>query len=230
MARVTYTLTATELAALTHRLVGDALPFDHAAQADLGASVEQLRVAEERLLARGLLVRASLQEEVGVDTEIGFVLASTLAPDVVCVLRIMHRDGEAQTRYFSFTAESIACNYVDSQEQHVFAELAHLDEVVAEMLLATGVEPGPALAQDGTAQMLESLMQDAQTVALLMVVVDPARPEADVQTLSWLVARGGLWLTVPSSESGTPQARPIDPAGLRQVLTTILAPLNPYSL
>jgi hypothetical protein len=219
----TYRFTPAELAVLAQYLSGGELALDQTAQSDLGIDAEQLSLAEETLQERGLLVQAPLEREVGVASDIGTVLMTTLAPDTLCVVRTQRRAGADPLAYWSFTSECIARNYVDAEGQHVFTELASLDEALDEMLAGGGVSPTQALLPTGAAEPLAALLPDSEALTMLMVVANPAQPEPEVQNLSWLVARNSVWLVDTSMQSDTVTARSMDLVGLRQALMNTLA-------
>ncbi len=219
----TYRFTPAELVVLTQYLSGGELALDQTAQADLGVDSEQLSLAEERLQERGLLVQAPLEQEISVAGDIATLLTTTLAPDMLCVARTQRRDSADPVAYWSFTPESIARNYMDAEGQHVFTELASLDEALDEMLSASGVSPTQALLPTGGAQSLEALLPDSEALTMLMAVANPAQPEPQVHNLSWLVARNSVWLVDAPAQSGSATARRTDLPGLRQALMNTLA-------
>jgi hypothetical protein len=219
----TYLFTPAELAVLTQYLSAGQLVLDQVAQSDLGIDAEQLSLAEENLQERGLLVQAPQEQAIGVAGDIGTLLMTTLAPDILCVVRTQRREGAEPVMYWSFTPECIARNYINAEGQHVFTELASLDEAVDAMLPAGEAQPSQAPHPGGGAEPLEALVPDSEALTMFMVVVNPAQPQPQVQNLSWLVARNGLWLVDASVQQATARGRRTNLLELRQVLLNTLA-------
>ncbi len=217
----TFTLTPVELAILTQRMLGnDVLPLDETALADLQADAVQIDQVEEELLERGLLALAPLEQETKVSSAIAPLLQTTLAPQLLCILRSSRLPQENQERqiYFSLSDEAIVCNYINAQGQHVFVELADAPAALHEMLSASGALALPPATATRIDQPLEALIKHAQSLAILLIVHTPAQPTAQPTTISWLVAHGTLWLLDPESRTAQPQARSVDATGLQQTI------------
>ncbi|MCG8346240.1 MAG: hypothetical protein MI924_00485 [Chloroflexales bacterium] len=222
----TYILTSAELAVLTKHLSGGAFVLDEAAYADLGITPEQLNLAEDQLAERGLLVRSPGEQEAGVSGDIATVLATSFAPDMVCIVRTQRRNTAEPVVYYSFTPECIARNYVDAAGQHVFCEFATLDDVLHEILAASGVTATQTDNTSAAAQPLDVLLAESETLTLLMAVIDPAQPQPQVQNLSWLVARNSVWLVTAEAQPSTASARPVDRLELQQAIAKTLVSDN----
>ncbi|HEX8597824.1 MAG TPA: hypothetical protein VF952_04835 [Chloroflexia bacterium] len=219
----TYRFTTAELVLLTQYLTGSIGHLGPGRQADPGADAEALRLAEQNLLGSGLLVRAEGDGEIDVTSRLATLLSAALSPQVLCVLRNTGPDVAGEEVYFSFSSACIVRNHVDTQGQHVFSELANLDEALNGILVAGGVRPGQTMSSAGEVQSLDRLLDDRQARVTLLVVADPAQPQPQVQALSWLIARGGVWLVQESADSGAPSARSVDVAELRQMLSMTLS-------
>ncbi|MCG8352958.1 MAG: hypothetical protein MI924_34775 [Chloroflexales bacterium] len=220
----TYILTPAELAVLTKYLSGDALVLGEAAYADLGVTPEQLSLAEDKLAERGLLVRAPGEQETGMAGYIATVLATSFAPDIVCVVRTQRRNTAEPVMYYSFTPECIARNYMDATGQHVFCEFATVDNALHEILAVSGVTSKQTHNTSDAAQPLDVLLTDSETLTLLMAVIDPAMPQPQVHTLSWLVARNSVWLVTAEAQPSTASACPINRLELWQAIAKTLVP------
>lgn len=211
-----YSLSQAELAVLTRQLLGDDLSLDTAAQLDLGVDAAALGTAEESLRERGWLA----QGDSAVADELLAVLATTIVPDQVAIVRTSLPDSELPTTNFSWTAERIVSNHVDAQGRHVFAVLDGLDAV--DRIIATSQVPDNiAGAPNGATAALETLVAGMQALTILMVVEQPARPDPVVRNLSWLLANNALWL-VDGEQAGRQQARSVDRAALRLAVGTAI--------
>ncbi|HLZ30969.1 MAG TPA: hypothetical protein VKV73_26930 [Chloroflexota bacterium] len=207
-----------ELALLVQHMTGGAMPLDANAAADLSTTEADLEAAEQQLSERGLLVSAPLEEEVGVASDLATLLSTTLSPDMLGVLRVDRAPDLREVSYFSLTSDCMAHNRVGADGRHVFTEFDTLDELLQAM---TATAHGTQEI-DAQAEPLDKLLPDSDAVAVLMLVSRPAEPDAAAQVISWVVARGGVWLTDRVGTDGVPLATPIGAEALRDRLRQAL--------
>lgn len=217
----TYTFTQPEHVVLTHYMAPSALPLDEAARTALGAESWQLAEAEEHLRERRLLVRAP-GEDVAVVGELAALLATSMAPDRLVVLRTVLPDAAQPPMYFSFAAERIARNFVDQQGHHVFSSLRDLEEALNAIIVASGAPHEDWTGTNGSTRPLETLVTGMEALAVLTVVDSPTHRKPIVRNLSWLVADGAVWL-VDTTDAASHRARLVDRTALRQAVTYVLA-------
>jgi hypothetical protein len=224
-----FTFSSAELAVLINHMTGGRLLEAAPALPELRVDEQTLAAAEEELLDRGLLVSLPFEEVSGVTSQLASVLSAAITPDRVCIVRTVHGDHTDPPVFFSFTPECITRNQVDEQGQHVFTELADQEEAVAAILAAGGAAE-KASAKQGAAKKapakkskaaaksrpLADLLKDASRLVMLMVVTDPAEPEAAAASLSWLETDVGLWLVDGASDGEAPLATPVGEKALRQ--------------
>jgi len=216
----TYSLTQAELAVLTRHLLGEDLRLDQAAHADLGVDDAQLRAAEAELRQRAWLLPAS-DGGIAVADELAAVLAATIFPDQVAVLRTTLPHGEQPATNVSWSAELIVRNTPDEHGRHVFAVLDDAAAAVDEILAASKVPQDVAGPTNGATAALETLVAKMQALSMLMVVEQPAQPKPEVRNLSWLLAGGDLWL-VDAEQAAGRHARRVDRSALRQAIAAVL--------
>lgn len=226
----TFEFSTPELALLVQHMTGGAMPFDANTAADLNSSEADLEAADEQLRERGLLVSGPLEEEADVVSPLATLLSTTLAPEMLGVLRVepAFRSAPRGARppevrdvsYFSLTSDCMAHNRVDATGHHQFTEFETLDELL--LVMTATVDGMEVIASH--AEPLEKLLADSDAVAVLMLVLRPAEPDAVAQVISWAVARGCVWLTDRVGTDGAPLARPITASDLRAKLRHALQP------
>lgn len=228
----TFRLTPAELAVLVNHMTGGRLLEKSGSLPELQADEQTLAAAEEQLLDRGLLVSLPFEEVSGVTSQLAGVLSAAITPERVCIVRVVHGDHTDPPLLISFTPECITRNQASADGQHVFARLADPDEAVSAILgagapEASGVEAvgSKALAKKGTARKapakkakprpVAELLPEATRLVMLLVVADPAEPEASAASLSWLATETGLWLVDGASDGEAPLAAPVAEKVLR---------------
>lgn len=217
---VTYTFTPAQHAVLAHYMAPDVLQLDMPAQTTLGIDARAIKEAEEDLRESSLLVRPP-GEDIAVSGELAALLATTMFPEQLVVLRTVLQEHAQPPVYFSFAGVDAVCNLVDEQGQHVFTTLDGVDEVLDTIVATTGVAHDYPVGANGHSQSLEALMPDCESLTMLLVADDPAQPTSQALVLSWLRARGTLWLVNPSAGE-SPVAQRVEHAVLRQVVVDAL--------
>lgn len=225
-----YSLTSAELAVLVNHMAGGRLLESTASLPELEVDEEALEAAQESLLDQGLLISLPFEEVPGVTSHLASVLSAALAPDRVCILRIIHQDHTDPPLIFSFTPECITYNRVDEPGRHIITDLGDQEQAVTEILIAGGAsDKAPPLrgsAKKGRAaskpRPLAELLKEASRLVMLMVVADPAEQQTSGNALSWVATDQGLWLVDGASDGEAPLARPIAESGLRQLIGAAL--------
>lgn len=220
---VTYTFTPAQQALLAHYMAPDVLPLDEAAQTTLGLNAQELEEVEEDLRERHWLVRP-VGEDVAVAGELAALLATTMFPDQVAILRTILPDRAQPPVYFSFAGEDTAYNFVDENGQYVFSAFDSLDQALDALIAKSGIPAHLPPSANGRPYPLAMLMADCQTLAMLMIVDEPTQPHSTARTLSWLLARGALWLVDPSAPEESPAALSANHDMLREAITSTLTP------
>jgi len=217
----TYTFTPAQHAVLTHYFVPDVLPLDDVAQTTLGVAVQELEDAEEDLREQGLLVRPP-GEDIAVTGELAPLLETIMFPEQLAILRAMLQDRMQPQMYFSFVGKDAACNFVDEQGRHVLSAFDSIEQAIDEILVTSGAHSYQSTNATNQAQPLETLITDCKILTMLMIIDDPAQPNAKACILSWLLARDALWLVDSSAPEEVPTARCVDYPTLHQVVTDTL--------
>ncbi|HKY84025.1 MAG TPA: hypothetical protein VJ160_04275 [Anaerolineales bacterium] len=223
-----YTLSPSELAVLVNHMTGGRLLEKAPSLAELRLDEQAWAKVEASLLDRGLLLSLPFEEASGVTSQLAYALSAALSPERVCVVRKVYEGHADPSVIFSFTPECITRNHVDAQGRHVFAELADREEAISAILSTAGESPTrEAVTKRGTAKKgaatprprpVADLLKEARRLVLLLIVADPAEAAADATSLAWLETGEGLWLVDEESDGEAPQASPIAPAKLRQLV------------
>ena len=190
--------TPAELVVLVYHLTGGAVPLDEQAEALFAAEGRGAAEIEERLEARGLLIRLPFEESIGVAGEVAALLRATLDPERLLHLRLREGEGE-RVSAFSL-AEGEWVRHDASEASHRLA-LVGDEGALLDALVATATAAG-------------------RRVALLLRVESPTAPESSAASLGWLAADGRLWLLDAGSGG---ELRPLTPAELRAALADFLS-------